>query len=306
MMRSDYVIITPIYNDGDYVRRTIESVLKQTILPKKWVFVNDGSTDDSVGIIGEYSSNYPWILCTSISRAKREFGTHVYEAFVHGLELLKGIDFDFLVKLDSDLDIDSEKYFESQLERFYQNPKLGITSGITYSIVDGTKVLTKNRPSWRTGGAAKMYRKSCYIQFGGIAPIFGWDGLDDYKAMYLGWETKTWFDLHINHLGKKRAIDREKKTEMLSAKGKSYYQRGYPFWFIILKSMHYLKSGVNKWYMFIKGYVTAVIKKETQCVSREEKRFVHAFNVRRLLSPKKGIVRSMPCNRPEKRIPSDV
>ena len=38
---------------------------------------------------------------------------------------------------------------------------------------------------------------------------FGWDGLDEYKAMFHGWKTRTIFDLHVNHLAKKRALTRE-------------------------------------------------------------------------------------------------
>ena len=40
-----YVLITPARNEETFIETTIQSVIKQTILPVKWVIVNDGSTD---------------------------------------------------------------------------------------------------------------------------------------------------------------------------------------------------------------------------------------------------------------------
>ena len=40
-----YVLITPARNEEAFIEKTIESVINQTVLPAKWVIVNDGSTD---------------------------------------------------------------------------------------------------------------------------------------------------------------------------------------------------------------------------------------------------------------------
>ncbi len=40
-----YVLITPARNEEAFIEKTIESVIHQTVLPVKWVIVDDGSTD---------------------------------------------------------------------------------------------------------------------------------------------------------------------------------------------------------------------------------------------------------------------
>ena len=40
-----YVLITPARNEDEYIGKTIEAVIAQTIKPEKWVIISDGSTD---------------------------------------------------------------------------------------------------------------------------------------------------------------------------------------------------------------------------------------------------------------------
>ena len=40
-----YVLVTPARNEEAFIQKTIESVIHQTVLPVKWVIVDDGSTD---------------------------------------------------------------------------------------------------------------------------------------------------------------------------------------------------------------------------------------------------------------------
>lgn len=51
---SDISIVIPVYNQGNYLQKTIDSVLNQTF--KNWdcIIVNDGSTDNTEGIVKEY------------------------------------------------------------------------------------------------------------------------------------------------------------------------------------------------------------------------------------------------------------
>ena len=46
-----YVLITPTRNEETFIEKTIESVVCQTLLPVKWVIVNDGSRDKSARTI---------------------------------------------------------------------------------------------------------------------------------------------------------------------------------------------------------------------------------------------------------------
>ncbi len=47
-------IIVPVYNAEKYLNRCIDSILKQTFTDLEIIFVDDGSTDDSLKICEEY------------------------------------------------------------------------------------------------------------------------------------------------------------------------------------------------------------------------------------------------------------
>jgi cellulose synthase/poly-beta-1,6-N-acetylglucosamine synthase-like glycosyltransferase len=49
-----YVFITPAHNEEQFIELTIQSVIYQTILPKKWVIVDDGSNDRTAEIVRNY------------------------------------------------------------------------------------------------------------------------------------------------------------------------------------------------------------------------------------------------------------
>ncbi len=40
-----YILITPARNEAQHLEKTIQSVVRQTALPLRWVIVSDGSTD---------------------------------------------------------------------------------------------------------------------------------------------------------------------------------------------------------------------------------------------------------------------
>ncbi len=48
-------VVIPLYNKERYIRRTIDSVLAQTVRHFELIVVNDGSTDDSRSIVREYT-----------------------------------------------------------------------------------------------------------------------------------------------------------------------------------------------------------------------------------------------------------
>ena len=60
-MRKDYVLITPAHNEEKNIERTIKSVVNQTIIPNKWIIVDDGSTDKTNEIIKRYESEHDFI-----------------------------------------------------------------------------------------------------------------------------------------------------------------------------------------------------------------------------------------------------
>ena len=54
-------VVTPSYNQGGFIRATIESVLSQDYPRVEHIVMDGGSTDQTAAIAGEYASRLTWI-----------------------------------------------------------------------------------------------------------------------------------------------------------------------------------------------------------------------------------------------------
>ena len=54
-------ILIPCFNGANFIKTSIDSCLKQTYENLEIIFVNDGSTDNSLEIINEYAKQHPQI-----------------------------------------------------------------------------------------------------------------------------------------------------------------------------------------------------------------------------------------------------
>lgn len=62
-------IITPAYNQADYLVETIESVLGQTYQNIEYIVINDGSTDDTARVVNRYDGRIHYIYQSNIGQA---------------------------------------------------------------------------------------------------------------------------------------------------------------------------------------------------------------------------------------------
>lgn len=53
-----YIITAPVRDEAGHLQWTIESVVSRTILPTKWILVNDGSTDEMNQMIEEAATGH--------------------------------------------------------------------------------------------------------------------------------------------------------------------------------------------------------------------------------------------------------
>lgn len=196
-----YVVISPCRNEADYMRRTLDSVVAQTVPPALWVIVDDGSTDATPAILAEYAAAHDWIqVVQKPDRGHRAVGPGVIEAFYFGLETVDLAAFAYLCKLDLDLDL-PERYFETLITRMEADPRIGTCSGKPYIRRDG-QLVSERRGDEMSAGMTKFYRRTCFQDIGGFVREVMWDAIDCHKARQMGWIAVSWDapDLNFEHL----------------------------------------------------------------------------------------------------------
>ena len=183
-----YLLISPCRDEAQYLRRTLDSVAAQSVQPALWVVVDDGSTDETSAILEDYATRLPYLrVVRRDDRGRRQVGPGVIEAFYAGLETLNLEDFDYLCKLDMDLDLPN-RYFEMLVERMENDPRVGTTSGKPWFIHPQSGTLVPEICGDEMSvGMTKFYRVTCFTEIGGFVREVMWDGIDCHRARMLGW-----------------------------------------------------------------------------------------------------------------------
>jgi poly-beta-1,6-N-acetyl-D-glucosamine synthase len=260
MLKPNYVVITPVRNEQENLRHTIESMVGQTLRPAAWILVNDGSSDDTGRIADAAGADHDWIRV--VHRADRGFrkpGGGVMEAFSDGYRLAEKEQWDFLIKLDGDLSFEPS-FFASALKRFSDDPRLGIGGGtICAKVEDHLVAEWSGDPPFHVRGATKIYRRECWLQLGSLYPVAGWDTLDEIKANMLGWRTYSFADLKLLHHRSAGEADGSWANWMKN--GRANYISGYLPVFMLLKCAArvfrkpYGIGALGLWCGFISGYL---------------------------------------------------
>jgi poly-beta-1,6-N-acetyl-D-glucosamine synthase len=183
-----YLLISPTRDEAKYLRRTLDSVAAQSVPPECWVVVDDGSTDETPAILDEYIRQLPYLrVVRRADRGRRQVGPGVIEAFYAGVETVRLEDFDYLCKLDTDLEL-PPRYFELLMARMESDPRVGTTSGKPWFVHPATgKLVPEGCGDEMSVGMTKFYRVDCFKEIGGFVRQVMWDGIDCHRARMLGW-----------------------------------------------------------------------------------------------------------------------
>ena|SRR5579872_486442 len=254
---TNYVVTSPVRDEEAYIRFTVDCMAQQTIIPKQWVLINDGSSDKTGEILDEYARRYPWIrVVHRANRGFRKAGGGVVEAFNAGYNALEFRDWDFLVKLDGDLSFEPD-YFEKCFQNFEKEPRLGVGGGVICYLENGVKEFEPS-PAFHVRGATKIYKRDCWDAIGGFWPAPGWDTMDEVKANMLGWTTQSFLDLHIVHHRRTGTADGQWAGWVKN--GRANYICGYHPLFMFSKCVGrlvkkpYLIGAIGLFYGFLSGY----------------------------------------------------
>jgi glycosyltransferase involved in cell wall biosynthesis len=258
-----YLVVTPARNEQDNIGHTIESMAGQTRRPLRWVIVNDGSNDRTAEIIEAAAREHPWIVAVHRDdRGFRQQGGGVVEAFKDGFSRVAAEPWDFLVKFGADLSFEPD-YFERCLQKFFEEPQLGIGGGTISHPVNGVLVCeAPGDPAFHVRGATKIYRRACWEAIGGLLQAAGWDTIDELKASMLGWTTRSFPDIPVQHHRFTGTVDGTWKNYVKF--GVANYITGYHPLFMALKCLKrvtqkpHLAGPVGLAWGFCRGYLKGI------------------------------------------------
>ncbi len=284
-----YVIITPARNEERYLQKTIDSVASQTLRPRKWIIVDDGSSDNTGRLIEAAARQHSWIK--AVHRADRgfrmNFGGEI-QAFYDGYQLIKTDDWKYIVKLDCDLSFAPE-YFEGLINRFSCDLHLGIASGV-YLEESRSGWREVRMPAYHAAGACKVVRRECFEQIGGFIAERGWDTIDEIRAMSKGWRTTHFSELQMKHLKPEGSGNDRLRTQI--KQGEVFYLTGGSKLFFTLKVCNRLlrRPLILGGAAMLWGYLELMARRQAILVTREEAELYRALLHGRIISRVKGIL----------------
>lgn len=267
-----YILVTPVKNEGAFVRDLISSIKKQSIKPILWVIVDDGSMDETTQIIDKEAANTGWIEVIHLPPGTRKRGQHYTYICKQGFDyaVRKIHDWDFIGLVDADMVLDN-KYFEMLMGKFQEAEELGIISGGIY--YQGK--LEKRRPDHAIGGC-RLFRRQCFIDIEGFqiypSEYAEGDMIANTRAKLRGWKLWHFPDVKAIHQRPNLGIEKAWKGGFLRA-DVMYYFDYHPLLMIgaavsLLTQMPYYHA-----FSFALGYCKNLILCKEHIPDKEVRRF---------------------------------
>lgn len=280
-----YVLITAAKNEQDYIERTLQSVINQTIRPAKWVIVNDGSTDDTEKIVRAFAEKHAFIqLINRQSDGMRDFGSKVV-SIMTGYEQLKNETFDYIGNIDADVSFE-KTYYESMLGKFRENAKLGIVGGVRFDL-DGDRFVPVKCAQNSVGGPFQFFRRACFEEVGGYIPVRygGEDSVIEITARMKGWEVRSFPDYRIRHHRMTSSRTASNRIQQKWKEGLRVYLVGYCpvyFTFKVMRTIYSTRRFIDVFILL--GFYSGFLRPLKRPVTKEFIQYLRKENKSRLKS----------------------
>lgn len=284
-MKDKYLIIMPCRDEAAYLQRTIDSIAAQTIKPAKWIVVDDGSTDETPQLLRKAQEYMDFLqVVRREDRGKRSVGPGVMDAFYAGLDAVTLDDYDFVCKLDGDLEF-KPGYFERLLTLMDEDPMLGNISGKLY-LEYGDELVEERLRNDNAVGPCKFYRVECFKAMGGFVRQVSWDGIDGHVCRMNGWIPAARDEevLQITHL-RRMGSSEISFWEGRKRHGRGKYFMGSRLYFVVAMAFYrmferpFLIGGVG----IVVGYLKAMTQAGDRYDNPEYLRYFRRYELQSLL-----------------------
>jgi glycosyltransferase involved in cell wall biosynthesis len=257
-----YALVTAARDEARNLPRLGNCVAEQTLLPARWMIVENGSSDDTLAVARELAAEHEWVRVTSLTgEAAPTRGGPIARAFEAGLGQLD-LETDVVVIVDADVTLGSD-YFERLMEKFATDPRLGMASGSRYELNRGQWRRHEVAGSTTVEGQCRAYRWACLADVLPLDDFMGWDGIDAVKATVAGWQTTTFRDFGYRH---HRPIGTRDGTRARAwaEEGRGAYYMGYRFYYVVLRALHHARHEFGA-FGLVWGYIESALRRAPRC-----------------------------------------
>jgi glycosyltransferase involved in cell wall biosynthesis len=279
-----YVLITPAHNEAAFVEKTLVSMVAQTLLPERWVIVDDGSTDCTAEIVQSYAKQFRWIqLLQRPQRLGRNFAGKVH-AFNAGLDHVWSLQFEVIGNLDADLSFEPD-YLEFLMRKFSEDPKLGVAGTPFTQDGDYDTARDSFEGENHVAGGCQLFRRQCFQEVGGYIPnpAGGIDWIAVTTARMKGWKTRSFPEKRFHHYRTLGTAGRSSVAASFSYGEKDYYLGGSPVWQLFRVAYRMTKQPVLiDGLALLSGYCWAAIRRIKRPITLELMRFHRREQLKKL------------------------
>lgn len=134
-MGSKITVLMALYNGGEYLQQTVQSVLNQTYQNFEFLIINDCSTDDSLSILESFHDERIKVH-TNVKNLGQTPSLNV------GLKLAQG---DYFARMDGD-DLALPQWLEAQLDYIQKHPRYSVVSSYAFAIDEKNRIKKFYKP----------------------------------------------------------------------------------------------------------------------------------------------------------------
>jgi glycosyltransferase involved in cell wall biosynthesis len=259
-------------------------VIKQTILPLKWLIISDNSTDNTDKIVGSYLKKYSFIDFLRIENdGKRSFSSKA-TIFSQGYLQINKLPFEFIGNLDADLTF-APDYYEKIIQEMEKDTTIGISGGVIWDKKGDTFVRCISNLD-HAPGAVQFFRRECFEKIGGYKKVSygGTDSIAELYARMHGWKTKSFAYLPVYHHKPVGTGDSKKLLNIRYKEGQTEYNIGTHPLFAIVKVLRRIREspfGIGS-IIRLFAYFSLFLKKSPRDIPVNAVAFVHREQMDRL------------------------
>jgi biofilm PGA synthesis N-glycosyltransferase PgaC len=272
------LIISPVRNEAEHIERVVRSVVRQELLPARWIISDDGSDDDTLEILRRLQPEVPFM---TVLEAGPDPSKGVRDRLARGaaprnfnraLATVDARDFSHIMKLDGDIELDPS-YLRVLMERFAEDPALGLAGGVLVEPRPDGGMRRLEISRIHVHGALKCYSRACFEAIGGVQERLGWDTIDGTYARMRGFRTESFTDMVSIHHRPAGSADGTLRGR--ARHGECAYIAHQTASWVALRALKYGRSRprVLSGVWFFYGYARAVARRVERVPDSEYRRF---------------------------------